>query len=169
MSDVGKEDRSYKQIEISDLKKLAIIASNDRKRFFHDNPIWEKHYADRVLCVALCQGAAKYYLDGETGINDFDVYTFYKTNPTKQWCYRRKLFFDYNDPKFGQSKDKPKYIGRRVDCLGRAIEVKDGENIISALRRYLTSGKTKTARCLAEKAVVLLEPSCGKIVWPLNC
>jgi len=169
MSNVGREYRSYKKIEISDLKKLAIIAYKDRKRFFQNNPVYEKPYADRVLCIALCQGAAKHYLDGEPGINDFDVYTFYKSNPIKKWCYRRKtVFYDYGDPKFGKSKDKPQYVGRRVDCISRAIEIKDGEEVSSALRRYLASGKTKTARCLSEKAVVLLEPSCGKIVWPLN-
>ncbi len=168
MSKVGKKDRSYKKIEISDLKKLTVIARNDRKQFFRNHSIWEKHYADHVLCVALCQGSANHYLDGKAGINDFDVYTFYKSNPTKKWCYRRKVFYDYDDPKFGQSKDKPKYVGRRVDCLGRAIDLKDGESIISALRRYLGGGKTETARCLAEKAVVLLEPNCGKIAWPLK-
>jgi hypothetical protein len=52
--------------------------------------------------------------------------------------------------------------------LGRAIEVDDTEDIVSALLRYLQEGRTNTARLLAEKAVVLLEPDCGKAIWPIN-
>lgn len=106
-----------------------------------------------------------HYVDGITGINDFDVWTFYKTNPQKPWCYRRNKHYDFGDPKFGQSVDRPDLIGRRVDCLGRDIEVLDSEVAITALRRYLNEGKTKSARLLAQKAVVLLEPNIGTIAW----
>jgi hypothetical protein len=119
-----------------------------------------------MICVALCQGAAKHYIDGKTGINDFDVYTFYKNNPKKNLYAKRIISYDFGNPKFGQSIDKPKYIGRRVDCLFRSIEINEYDNIINAMRRYLDAGKTKTARLLANKAVVLIEPNCGKIIWP---
>jgi hypothetical protein len=40
---------------------------------------------------------------------------------------------------------------------------------VEAVERYLTAGRTETARQLAMKAVVLLEPDRlrGQIVWPL--
>jgi hypothetical protein len=79
---------------------------------------------------------------------------------------KRIISYDFGNPKFGQSIDKPKYIGRRVDCLFRSIEINEYDNIINAMRRYLDAGKTKTARLLANKAVVLIEPNCGKIIWP---
>jgi hypothetical protein len=168
MSKVGAKGRSYHLIELDDLKALAKIACRDREDFFRSYPKWAKLYALRMLCIALCQGAARHYIDGTTGINDFDVYTFYRTRPEKHWYAKRIKPYDFGDPKFGQSVDKPKYVGRRVDCLGRDIDASGGEDAIAALRRYLQAGKTKTARLLAIKAVVLLEPSCGTVVWPVD-
>lgn len=167
MSKVGFEGRSYKPIAVEDLERLTQIARQDREHFFKDFPAWSAMYAQRVLCVALCQGAALHYIDGTTGINDFDVYTFYKTHPQKRWCARRIKSHDLGTPKFGQSIDRPDFVGRRVDCLGRDLEVKEGENAITILRRYIQEGKTVTAQLLAAKAIILLEPQCGTVVWPL--
>src|SRR5262249_20445218 len=64
--------------------------------------------------------------------------------------------------------DQPGFVGRRVDCLGRGIDVKDNENVLTTLRRYLLEGKTKTAKLLRGKAVILLDPKCGKVVWPIT-
>lgn len=167
MSKVGPQGRSFLPIEMEDLKRLLEIANQDREAFFTTHPEWEKYYAKRVLCVALCQGAAKHYIDGKTGINDFDVYTFYEKHPIKSWYAKRIKSYDFGDPKFGKSVDKPDFMGRRVDCLSRSIEVKTDEDVQIALRRYLVEGKTETAKLLSTKAVVLLEPNCGQIVWPL--
>lgn len=168
MSKVGSEGRSYESIAIEDLERLAQIARQDRETFFHDFPQWAEIYAQRVLCVTLCQGAAMHYINGAIGINDFDVYTFYKVHPQKQWCARRIKSYDFGNPKFGQSVDHPNFIGRRVDCLGRGIDVKDNEDAITALRRYIQDRKTETAKLLATKAVVLLAPTCGTVVWPFD-
>lgn len=166
MSNVGPEGRSYRSITLDDLKNLREIAYEDRKAFFEANPHWAKLYAQRVACVALCQGAAMHYFDNTTGINDFDVYTFYRRHPAKPWYAKRKKSYDFGDPKFGQSVDNPNFIGRRVDCLARSIDVYDKEDITLAVQRYLKEGRTDTARLLSAKAVVLLEPNCGNIIWP---
>ena len=118
MSKVGQKYRSFMKIELHDLKTLAEIAKNDRNNFFLKYPSWKRDFANRVLCIALCQGAGQHYVDGKTGINDFD------------------------NPKFGQSIDKPNFIGRRVDCLGREIEISKNETLIIALRRYLLECNT---------------------------
>lgn len=165
MSNVGSEGRSYLTIDLDDLERLRDIAQRDRTLFFKKHPEWARLYQDRVLCVALCQGSAQHFIDGTTGINDFDVWTFYKTHPRKPWCYRRNVAYDYGNPKFGQSNDRPDFIGRRVDCLGRDIRVLKSDDAESAIRRYLEHSKTKSAHLLAQKAVVLLEPDLGKIVW----
>jgi hypothetical protein len=168
MSKVTSAGRSYKAIDIGDLHRLLEIAYHDRETFFTTHPQWRRLYGKRVLCVALCQGAAKHYLDGITGINDFDIYTFYKKHPTKHWYAKRIKSYDFGDPKFGKSIDKTNFVGRRVDCLSRSIEVKKDEHAIAALRRYLVEGKTETAKLLSVKAVVLLEPNCGQIIWPMS-
>jgi len=75
---------------------------------------------------------------------------------------------DFGLGKFGRSPDRPDFNGRRVDLIGRSIDVRPGESVLSALRRYLRDGKTTSARCLAAKAVVLLEPARlrGTVAWP---
>lgn len=165
MSNVDSQGRSFLPVERSDLKRLLQIAKQDREAFFTNHPEWAKFYAKRVLCVALCQGAAKHYYDGTTGINDFDVYTFYKRHPQKNWYAKRIKFYDFGNPKFGKSVDKPGFMGRRVDCLSRAIDVSGMEDAVSALHRYLAEGKTETAKLLSAKAVVLLVPDCGRVIW----
>jgi hypothetical protein len=165
MSKVGQKYRSFKKIELADLKRLADIAKKDSNNFFLEYPSWGKEFANRVLCVALCQGAGQHYVDGKTGINDFDIYTFYRKNPDKNWYSKRIKSYDFGNPKFGQSKDKPNFIGRRVDCLGREIDVRKNETLIIALRRYLKESNTTTSRYLSNKSVVLLNPKCGYVVW----
>ncbi len=167
MSTAAPESRSYLPIEHSDLQRLAEIARKDREDLFKRHPKRAEAYRDRVLCVALCQGAATHLLDGKTGINDFDVYTFFRRSPVMDWCNRRTGVHDFGDPKFGKTQNRPEFNGRRVDCLGRAISLNAGESVTDALRRWLRDGKSKTSRFLAQKAVVLLEPHCGTVVWPV--
>jgi hypothetical protein len=168
MSKVGPEGRSYKSITKDDLQRLAQIARRDRDDFFARHREWAALYRHRLLCVALCQGAALHYRLGTVGVNDFDLYSFYITHPKKHWYAKRIRSYDFGDPKFGQSVDRPDFIGRRVDCLGRDITASKQEDAATALRRYLREGRTETARLLAAKAVVLLEPECGRIIWPIN-
>lgn len=166
MSTVGPENRSFLPIEHADLLRLAHIARRDRELYFRLHPYWAELYADRLLCVALCQGAARHYLDGTTGINDLDIFSFYIRHPDRHWFARRRAIYDFGDPKFGQSADKPQFIGRRVDCMGRSIDGSLGEDPVHAVRRYLRQQRTATARLLAEQAVIMLEPHCGTVIWP---
>jgi hypothetical protein len=175
MSNVGKEGRSFLPIEKTDLLRLAEIARKDRGQFFREYPEWKKTYGNRYLCTALCQGAAQHYLDckignkEKRGINDFDVYSFYQINPAKRWYSKRLKVYDFGDPKFGRSVHKSKsFVGRRVDCIGRAILIEKGEYLPMALRRYLETHKTRTAMELSKKAVVLLDPLCETVVWPVE-
>ena len=166
MSTVGPTGRSYRTIEITDLRRLALIARKDQAEFFDKYPEWARLYSGREICIALCQGAALHYFDRSTGINDFDVYVFYRRNPQKDMYPKSLKFYDFGDVKFGQSHDKPNFIGRRVDCLVRSIDTHENEAAEKPIQRYLLEGKTETARLLAAKAVVLLEPNCGKVIWP---
>ena len=162
--------RSYLPIARDDLLRLARLARDDRRSFFAHSRGWSEAYRDRVLCVALCQGAALHFVDGRTGINDFDVYTFYARNPSKRWCDRRRQPVDFGHAKFGRSEvSPPQFVGRRVDLMGRTLPVAAGSDPVVALRRYLAAQRSDTARLLAEKAVVLLEPAdlLGYVVWPL--
>ncbi|MDI6769612.1 MAG: hypothetical protein QMD04_08055 [Anaerolineales bacterium] len=165
MSKVDSAGRSYQAIEVADLRRLALIAQKDQIEFFENHPKWARLYSGRQICIALCQGAALHYIDGSTGINDFDVYTFYRKHPTQDLYPKRIKSYDFGDAKFGQSQNKPDFIGRRVDCLVRSIDAPESEDVEISIQRYLMGGKTETARLLAAKVVILLEPNCGKVIW----
>lgn len=160
---------SFKPIKREDLRRLLELAREDRCTFFRKYPKWAALYADRVLGVALCQGAAVHYIDSTAGINDFDVYTFFAADPKRRWYAKRLQSVDFGNPKFGQSEiTRPGFRGRRVDLMGRALEVTRDADVVDAVRHWLRAGATKTARELSKKAVVLLEPEdqLGTVVWP---
>ena len=159
---------SRKPITASDLRRLAQLAQADREEFFHRYPRWAHLYSKRLLCVALCQGAALHYLDGKNGVKDFDVWSFFREVTNQPIRRRRVVHRDFGNAKFGTSPSWPDFIGRPVDLLFKSITCPPGNKPILSLQRYLTEGRTKTARCLAEKAVVIIEPSRlrGKLVWP---
>ena len=168
MSTVGSEGRSFAKISRQDLDRLASIAASDRASFFAAHADWASLYADRHFATALCQGAALHYLRGEVGVQDFDVYSFFASHPVKPWYAKRNKAADFGDPKFGRSPDRPDFVGRRVDLLGRGLDIAPGESPASCIQRWLASGRTDSARLLARKAVVLLEPVSdrGRVIWP---
>ena len=71
---INLSDRSLKPINNEDLKRLANIAKEDRIDLFSRILELGELYKDRIICTALCQGAALHYLDGKNGIKDFDVW-----------------------------------------------------------------------------------------------
>jgi hypothetical protein len=89
MNQAGLESRSYLPIDKDDLVRLLEISQRDIQTYFEKNSRWAELYSNRIICVSLCQGAAMHYIDGKTGINDFDVYTFFKKHPDKAWYAKR--------------------------------------------------------------------------------
>lgn len=118
--------RSSEGITEQDLAQLAAIAAADREDKFARNERW-RPYAGRILCVALCQGAALHYVDGSNGVKDFDVYTFYAEHPEigsypARWPIKN---VDFGPSRFGRSpEDEPSYEGRRIGLLGRSLKAK---------------------------------------------
>ncbi|MCI0718331.1 MAG: hypothetical protein L0338_05075 [Acidobacteria bacterium] len=160
---------SFRPICRDDLHRLLDLAKRDRDAFFAEHIEWARLYADRLLGTALCQGAALHYVRPDVGINDFDVYTFYAAHPDRHWYARRIKSVDFGDPKFGQSQiTKEGFKGRRVDLMGRELNVLPGVDMALAIHDYLSAGRTVTARELRQKVVVLLEPidRLGTVVWP---
>ncbi len=168
--DVTLKDRSLAPIDGDDLERLARIARSDREAFFGRNPRY-RVLADRVIGVVLCQGAALHFLDGRNGVKDFDVWTFYAAHPDATYPWRRPIIArDFGDPKFGKSPARPEFVGRKVDLLGRSLDADASADPVAALRAYLSERRTDSARRLAQKAVVLLEPAShmGTVVWPVR-
>lgn len=158
-------DRSYAKLREKDLERLADLARLDRATFFIRNRSLRR-YPKRVLAVALCQGAARHFCDGETGVKDFDVWTFYAKGPSSsRFPFRRRIRRDSELVRFGVHHSRPNYIGRPVDFLWRLIPPVRGS--IESVVAYLQLGETETARELSAAPVVVLEPRdhLGHVIW----
>jgi hypothetical protein len=63
--------RSYETLDDDDLARLGRVADADVEAFFARNPYLHSR-RDRLVLVALAQGAAEHRLRGERGIWDLD-------------------------------------------------------------------------------------------------
>jgi hypothetical protein len=164
-------ERSLEIIRQEDLERLAQLALKDQAAFFARNPDIAAVYRERLLCVTLCQGAALHYVDGKNGIKDFDVWSFYRESAMRPFPRRRpRVVCDFGDPRFGQSPGAPHFRGRRVDIFVKSIDGDDDLPVEEAIWQYLRNPNTRTAKCLATKAVVVVYPNelLGKILWPIS-
>jgi hypothetical protein len=161
-------DRPLARIEIADLLRLAALAADAEAELFRRNPQGSGH-AGHLLGRALCQGAALHYMDEINGVKDFDIWSFYAQYDDWPFPARWRGTRDFGPSKFGRySGDPPRYAGRRVDLLGRSLPAAPSADPADVLRRYLADGRTGSAKALAAKAVVLIDPQnlVGEIVWP---
>ena len=168
MGGAGNGGRSYERITPEDLDRLAEISRQDREDFFARKPRY-LILAEGLVCAAFLQGAAQHFVDGENGVKDFDVWTFYAARPDHPaFPWRRRVARDFGDPRFGRTPNTAGFVGRRVDLLGRSIEVGVEGDPAADLAAYLSKGRTASARALARKAAVLIEPPDrrGAVVWP---
>ncbi len=163
-----ESDRSLARIETADLLRLSALAADAEAELFRRHPRGSGRYAGRLLCRALCQGAALHYVNGKNGVKDFDIWSFYAQYQDWPFPARWHAWRDFGPSKFGRySGDPPRYSGRRVDFFGRSVAAEPGADPADVLRRYLTAQRTSSARHLAAKAVVLIDPESrvGEIVW----
>jgi hypothetical protein len=112
---------------------------------------------------------ALHYVDGENGVKDFDVFTFYAEDPVGLFPPRWLVNADFGPSLFGRyPPDPPRFAGRRVDLIGRSLPVAPDADPVEAVRAYLRRSATATARHLARKAIVGVEPVDlrGLIIWP---
>jgi hypothetical protein len=164
-------ERSLARIELADLFRLAALAADAEAELFRRNPQGCGRYTDRLLGRALCQGAAMHYLNESNGVKDFDVWSFYAQHDNWPFPARWRGTRDFGPSKFGRYPHDPaRYSGRRVDLFGRSLSAQPGADLADVLRRYLAARRTDSAKALAAKAVVLIDPKdrAGEIVWPIT-
>lgn len=167
----GPSERSKAPLTTDHLKRLGAIAHEDRESLFARNPHLAV-YRDRILLVALCQGAGRHYLDGVNGVKDLDVYTFYAEHPGVPWPYRRRGGADFGPSELGwhpadERVRGTRFLGRAVDLLGRALRVPPDADPVDAVRAWLQTNNS-TPALLRQKAVIGIEPGryFGKTIWP---
>ena len=157
--------RSLAPIDRSDLLRLAALAGETEAGLFARHPHGAGRYAGRLLC----QDAALHFPDGKNGVKDLDVWSFYAALDDGPFPYRWRGTADFGPSKFDRYPgDPPSYTGRRVDFLGRSLPVPPDADPAAALRDYLSTTHTATAKALAAKAVILISPGqpVGECVWP---
>jgi hypothetical protein len=164
-------DRSDALIDVEDLLRLDDLAAHDEEDLFRRIPGGAGRYRGRLICRALCQGAALHFVDDVNGVKDFDVWSFYRALDSGPYPYRRIGNADFGPSKFGRwPGDGGRFAGRRVDLIGRSLPAMSSADPVSVLRSYLAVRGTESARLLAAKAVVLINPRdrAGEVVWPLD-
>ena len=167
-SSVVGAERSCERITGADLARLGEFALLDLAGLVDRETATGRRYRHRLLCIALCQGAAQHYVDGENGVKDFDVWSFFAADPAGPFPYRRRVERDFGRSKFARHPaDPPRFVGRRVDLGGRSLSVLPAADPVESVRSYLAGGRTETARRLSEKPVVLLWPAGlrGRVIW----
>ncbi len=149
-------ERSYEPLTSADLRMISSVALRSLRAVF-DRATVAGLYRDRLLLLALAQGSALHYLDGTSGIKDFDVWAFFEAGPAKPFPHRKRWCTDLGPSRFGRHPNDAGYSGRRLDLMGRSIEVVSGENAEDAVRRWLASS-ARSAVALRQKPVFCLFP-----------
>jgi len=167
----GATERSLAEIDLPDLLRLSPLAAEAEAELFARSPRGSGRYAGRLLGRALCQGAAVHYVNKQNGVKDFDVWSFYAQLDDWPFPPRWRGARDLGPSRFGRyTGDPARYSGRRVDLLGRSLPAAPGADPADAIRSYLAAGRTESAKRLAAKAVVLIDPRdrAGEVVWPAD-
>jgi hypothetical protein len=160
--------RSFERIMPDDLAQLAQITLADFddlfRRMEHSRP-----YADRLRLVCLCQGAARHYVHGDRGVQDFDLWGFFQEIAGHPFPWRRRAKHDFGPSRFGRNpNDGDDFKGRRVDVIGRSISMSENETAIESVQRWLREARSDSARLLSERPVIVIWPTadCDQIIWP---
>lgn len=147
-----------------ELESLLALATAEEADFFtRRNPHLIEPYRDRLLCFALCQGAALQFLGRGYGVGDFDIHFFYAQNPAKPRLCRK--------PKHAVS-DVGGFNSIPMDYLRTVVPgatpTTQLESIVVQLQSFLRRRPTSNAFHLSQKAVVGLFPPglFGRELWP---
>tara|TARA_B100000614_G_C14364375_1_gene418573 strand:- start:63 stop:599 length:537 start_codon:yes stop_codon:yes gene_type:complete len=166
LSDIVCE-RSFEHLRDEHLHMLADKALKDLEELFTRRPETGELYAQRLLAICLCQGAAEHFVRGLHGIKDLDAWAFFRRHPARRFPPRRRSTVDFGPSELGRNPYDAGYAGRRVDVMGRSIAVADGQNATDAIRSWLIGRRTLSARHIAQRPVVVIHPAteAGLVIW----
>jgi hypothetical protein len=157
-------ERSYEPLTNDDLARLSAIAQDALRDRVFRTPVG-RQYKDRLILLALCQGAAQHYVDGVTGVKDLDVWAFFRGGIDKPFPWRARWSVDFGPSRLGRHPADKGYLGRRVDVMGRSIPAIDtnGQDAVVAWLH----GRSKSARLLVRRPAIGLFPQAlfAKPLW----
>ncbi len=152
------------QIEVGVLRRLAIVARMDREAFFAEHPRWRRLYGDRVEAVVVAEGARR-QVEGAR-LAPLEVWTFFRHHPDGPFPTRRRRVSVSRQP-WRQVMADPALRGRPLTLVSVSLEADRFDDPLQVVKRYLTVGKTPSARRLGRGMVVVVEPppERGRVVW----
>ena len=153
-------------VTLKELRDLATHAVVEEKAFFTRNPHLVKPYRQRLILVALCQGAALQFLGCGYGVKDFDIHFFYAKNPDKPRLARtvKRICADV-----GAFPNTPIDFIRTV--VPKAQPHLKPDSAIKTVQKFLHDKPTSNACHLSQKAVIGLYPNevFGEQIWKAPC
>jgi len=152
----------HQPVALAELESLQALATDEEGAFFDRNPHLVRPYRNRLLLVALCQGAALQFLGRGYGVNDFDVHLFYAQNPAKPRLSRAVKRISATVGAF------PNVAVDFVRTVVPPPYTSMGADPIDQIRNFLRKPPTANASHLAQKAVIGLMPQSlfSTTVWP---
>lgn len=120
-----------------------------------------KYEGLELIDICLCQGSARHFMrKGGKGINDFDLWLFFKDNDGVPDFPVRLVANEYfPDKKFGSSTDCSNKPGRRIDIIGRTIKEKSVED-------WIENSKNKSPQELRKSYVIsIFKPDQYKVLY----
>ena len=160
-------ERSFERLGLDDLRRVAELALADLRGLYARRPQTGSLYANRLLALCLCQGAAEHFVRPGPGVKDFDVWAFYRAHPARAFPYRRRGTVDFGPSRFGRHPNDVGFAGRRVDIIGRSISAKGKQDAFDAIRAWLRERPSTSAWHLSQRPVVVVYPEhgFGKVIW----
>ncbi|UIK18027.1 hypothetical protein [Rhizobium leguminosarum] len=149
-------ERSLELINTADLQQFSEAALRKLSEIFRRAPV-AGLYENRLLILALAQGGALHYENGETGLKDIDIWAFFSEGPSKPFPPRARWTVDFGPSKFGRHPDDIGFTGRRMDILGRSIPTQANEQPEKSVRRWL-DGWSGSAVALRQKPMFAIFP-----------
>ena len=150
-------------VTLTELEDLAKHAVEEEEAFFKRNPHLVEPYRQRLILVALCQGAALQFLGCGYGVKDFDIHFFYAKNPDKPRLARtvKQFWADVGD-----------FPNAQIDFIRTVVPNAQPhlkpDDAIQTVQEFLLLKPTSNACHLSKKAVIGLYPNelFEKRIWP---
>jgi hypothetical protein len=147
-------------VGVRELRALSHLARTEEQDFFDRNRHLIALYRERLLAIALCQGAALQYLGTGYGVNDFDIHYFYRQNPNKPRLSRavKRVWTSVGS-----------FDNVAVDFVRTVIPSRvRGSDPFDIIQAFLRDRPTPNARHIASKAVVGVYPNelFKLVIWP---
>src|ERR1700730_14997188 len=79
-----ESERSFEPLTEEDLAHASEVAQDVLKVKIARAQV-AGQYIDRLIMLALCQGGAQHYVDGNNGVKDLDVYAFFRAGLEKKF------------------------------------------------------------------------------------